>query len=231
MIISTFNIQNDFKKYKKDKSKIIYNYLKDNNIDIIGLQEVYYMLNHSLNKLLKHSYMMKGKYRFFLKLIHLTSNEKTPIISKYKIISHKTYSLPFRPSLLKRVLTHVIVEYENKQISVYNTHLESELNHVKKKQLDKILDVIQKDNLPKIIFGDFNLKDDNPIFQEFIGNLEKLDITRLPINEATYKFAKSNKAIDHVFYSNDFVVNSYEVIKNINTSDHYPIIVDLDLKK
>ena len=231
MIVSTFNIQNDFKKYKKDKSKLIFNYLKDNNIDILGLQEVFYMCNHDLKKLLKNTYQMKGRYRFFLKLIHLTSNEKTPIISKYKILSHKTYSLPFHPSPLRRVLTHIIVEYENKKISIYNTHLESKNDQVKQKQLDKIIDVIQNDDLPKIIFGDFNLKEDNLIFQKFIENLAKLNIIRIPINEATYKFAKSNKAIDHIFYSNDFSINSYEVIKNINTSDHYPILVDLKLKK
>ena len=38
--ISTFNIQNDFDNYNKKKTLEIINYLKNNNIYILGLQEV-----------------------------------------------------------------------------------------------------------------------------------------------------------------------------------------------
>ena len=41
LTISSFNIQNDFKNYNEEKTKGIYNYLKQNKIDILGLQEVY----------------------------------------------------------------------------------------------------------------------------------------------------------------------------------------------
>ena len=41
MKVSTFNIQNNYKCYDKDKTKAIYQYLKDNDIDVLGLQEVF----------------------------------------------------------------------------------------------------------------------------------------------------------------------------------------------
>ena len=227
MIISTFNIQNDYKKYKKEKTQIIYNYLKDNNIDVLGLQELFYKCNHDLKKLLKNNYSIKGKYRFLLKLIHLTSNEKTPIITKYKIISHKTYNLPHFPSHLKRVLTHVVIDYNGDNISIYNTHLESELDNVKQKQLTKIIDIIKNDNLPKIIMGDFNLKNNNQIFINFEKELTNLKINRIPINEKTFKDAKSDLAIDHILISDEFKVASFKVIKDIEISDHYPILVNI----
>ena len=231
MIVSTFTIQNDFKKYKKTKSYEIYQYLTKNNIDILGLQEVFYMCNYDLKKLIKHSFFMKGKYRFFLKIIHLTSNEKTPIISKHKVVSHKTYHLPYRPSPLKRVLTNMVIDYNGKLISVYNTHLESELDSVKQKQLNMILDIIYNDNLPKIIMGDFNLKNDHPLLKNFIDKLNSLNIKRVPVEENTFKMAKSNKAIDHIFIGDEFEINSFEVIKTISISDHYPILVNLKIKK
>ena len=228
MIISTFNIQNDFKKYKKEKSKIIYNYLNKYNIDILGLQEVFYMCNHDLKKEIKSLYEMKGKYRFILKLLHLTSNEKTPIITKHKIISHKSYRLPFRPSHLRRVLTNVVIDYNGNKISIYNTHLESRLDIVKQNQLNKILEIIKNDNLPKIIMGDFNLKNNNKLFIEFEKKLKDINISRIPVCENTFKESNSDKAIDHILISNEFKINSFEVIKNIDISDHYPIIADID---
>ena len=231
MIVSTFNIQNDFKKYKKTKSYEIYQYLTKNNIDILGLQEVFYMCSRDLKKLTKLSYFMKGKYRFFLKIIHLTSNEKTPIISKHKVVSHKTYHLPYRPSPLKRVLTNMVIDYNGKLISVYNTHLESELDIVKQKQLDMILNIIKNDSLPKILMGDFNLRNDHTLLKGFVDKLHSLGIKRVPVEEKTFKAAKINKSIDHIFISNDFEINNFEVIKTMNISDHYPILVDLKIKK
>ena len=50
--ISSFNIQNDFSKYNINKSKEIYNYLVQNKINILGLQEVYSKINKDLIKLL-----------------------------------------------------------------------------------------------------------------------------------------------------------------------------------
>ena len=43
--------------------------------------------------------------------------------------------------------------------------------------------------------------------------------------------AKSNKAIDHIFIGDEFEINSFEVIKTISISDHYPILVNLKIKK
>lgn len=227
MIISTFNIQNNFRKYKKTKTKKIFDYLSNNQIDVLGLQEVFYTCNHDLKKLLKNNYFIKGKYRFFLKLVHLTSNEKTPIVTKHKIISHKTYNLPFRPSHLRRVLTNIVIDYNGQNISIYNTHLESELDDVKQKQLAKIFNIIKKDNLPKIIMGDFNLKNNNPIFLSFEKELASINIKRIPVDEKTFKDAKSDMAIDHIFISNEFKFDSFKVVKDLEISDHYPILVNI----
>ena len=127
MKICTFNIRNDYFDYKKEKSNIIYNYLKDNNIDILGLQEVFSKPNRDLKKLIKNDYKMIGKYRFLLPLLHFTSNEKTPIITNHEIVESTTYRLPHKPSKLRRVMTHVVIKYNDKEISIYNTHLEARI--------------------------------------------------------------------------------------------------------
>ena len=229
MKISTFNVQNNYRSYKEDKSKDICDYLMNNEIDILGLQEVFSKCDKDLSNYLSKLYDMVGKYRFLSKILLRRINEKTPIITKYKIISHKTYRLPHFPSLLNRVLTHIIIEYNGREISVYNTHLEYKLLYVKKRQLKRILDIISDDHRPLILMGDFNLKDNNQVFNDFVDDLNNMNIKRINLGEKTLKLSKYSREIDHIFVSDSFHVNSKEVIKDLDISDHYPVLVDIDL--
>ena len=230
--ISTFNIQNDIKNYKKEKQDIIINYLKKNKIDILSLQEVYSKLDKDLTKTISTiNYSIKGDYRFFLKRILNRINEKTPIITNKKILSSKTYHLPYLPSLLKRVITKIEIEDNNKIISIYNTHLDYKYDVAKKRQLKRILKIISKDKNLIILTGDFNLKNNNPIFIDFVKELKKLGINHIDMKNKTLKCSKYKRAIDHIFLSKEFSVISKEIIKDIPTSDHYPIIMKIKLDK
>lgn len=173
---------------------------------------------------------MVGEYRYLLKLIFIMINEKNSIITNHNIIEYKTYYLPFLPSYFKRIVTHAVIEYEGKEISIYNTHLEVKNKKVKEKQLNKIYSIIKEDNRPKILMGDFNLKSNNPLFINFINSLEKLEIKRINFNEKTYKNSKDNKEIGHIFISNDFKLINKKVIKNLQVSDHYPLLAEIKLK-
>ena len=226
MRLSTFNIKNDFNYYNKNKALEISKYLKDNNIDVLGLQEVFYKCDRDLKKLLD-GYNMVGKYRFLFKLFHPTDNEKTPIITNRNIIESTTYRLPYYPSNLKRVMSHIVVLEGDKEISIYNTHIESRIPKVKEKQLDKIFEIISKDNRPKILMGDFNLKDSDIIFKNFINKLKELGLIEVEINERTFKTEKDNMAIDHVFIDSSFKIKTCEVVKTLAISDHYPVMIEV----
>lgn len=227
MIISTFNIKNDFNYYNKNKSLEIFKYLRDNKIDVLGLQEVFYKCDKDLCKLIKNSYNMVGKYRFLFKLMHPTDNEKTPIITNKNIIESNTYRLPYYPSNLKRVMSHIVIQDGEREYSIYNTHIESKILKVKEKQLDKIYEIISKDLRPKILMGDFNLKDTDMLFEGFMNRLKMLDLSRVEINERTFKSEHDDKAIDHIFISKEFKVVNTFVIKDLLISDHYPVIVEI----
>ena len=229
--ISTFNIQNDIKNYSKEKCNEIIKYLNNNKIDILNLQEVYSFLDRDLSDSIESlNYKMFGKYRFYLKRIFNRINEKTPIITKYNVISNKTYNLPFLPSTLKRVMTKVEVEIDGKIVSIYNTHLDYMLNITKKRQLKRILKIISKDNNPIILTGDFNLKNNNNVFNNFVDEMKKINISHIDVLDNTWKPSKYHRAIDHIFISNDFVLKSKKIVKNIDISDHYPILINIDFK-
>lgn len=218
LTISTFNIQN---KEDKNKIKLIKNYLIDNNIDILNLQEAYPKFMRKFQSDLK-DYKVTGNYRY---LYFPKINESNPIITNKKVLYSKTYNLPHLPSLLNRIITKTVVVIDNKEISIYNTHLDYQYLSVKKRQLNKILKLIKKDKNPIILTGDFNLKNNKEIFNDFTEKLEKLNIYRVRIDEKTFKPSKFKRAIDHIFISKDFKLVDKNVVKDIETSDHYPVLI------
>lgn len=230
LTISTFNVQNDIKKYSKTKTELIIEYLKMRKIDILSLQEVYSKLDRDLKKKLYPSFSLSGKYRFFFKRLLVSINEKTPIITNHKVIYSKTYHLPFLPSLLKRVMTKIVIEKNGQLISIYNTHLDVKYESVKEKQLKKILSILKKDQNPMILMGDFNLKTNKKIFLDFIEELKKIEMKHVDIHEKTFKASQYHRAIDHIFVSKKFKVIHKELITNIPISDHYPVLVQLEYK-
>lgn len=218
LTISTFNIQN---KEDKNKLKFIKNYLIDNNIDILNLQEAYPKFMREFQNDLK-DYKVTGNYRY---LYFPKINESNPIITNKKVLYSKTYRLPHLPSLLNRIITKTVVVIDNKEISIYNTHLDYQYSSVKKRQLNKVLKLIKKDKNPIILTGDFNLKNNKEIFNNFTEELEKLNIYRVQIDEKTFKPSKYKRAIDHIFLSKDFKLVDKNVVKDIETSDHYPVLI------
>ena len=226
--ICTFNIQNNFKNYNSTKSKQIIKLLKNKNIDVYNLQEVYSKIDKDLKKTIKSlAYTINGTYRF---LIPTRYNEKNPIITNKKVISNKTYHLPFLPSITKRIMTKVVIEDNGKLVSIYNTHLEVRKEKVKERQLKRILKILKKDNNPIILTGDFNLKTNNEMFNKFIKELESIGIKHIDIADKTLKISKYHRAIDHIFISEEFKLISKDRITDLEISDHYPVLIQIDYK-
>ena len=229
--ISSFNIQNNYTKYNVEKAEAITNYLKSNNIDILGLQEVFNLCDKDICKKIDCGFSCYGKYRFYLKSLLRLINEKNPIITNKKVVEKNTFHLPFFPSVLKRIITKVVIEYEGKQISIYNTHLEVMFQFVQKRQLNKIYNLISNDNNLIILMGDFNLKNNKKIFNDFEMLLKEKGMYRIEFNHKTLKSSKYNREIDHIFLSNEFELLDKKVIEDLEVSDHYPIMIDVNLKK
>ena len=226
--ICTFNIQNNFKNYNSTKSKQIVKLLKNKNIDVYNLQEVYSKIDKDLKKTIKSlAYTINGTYRF---LIPTRYNEKNPIITNKKVISNKTYHLPFLPSITKRIMTKVVIEDNGKLVSIYNTHLEVRKEKVKERQLKRILKILKKDNNPIILTGDVNLKTKNEMFNKFIEELESIGIKHIDIADRTLKISKYHRAIDHIFISEEFKLISKDRITDLEISDHYPVLIQIDYK-
>ena len=228
LTISTFNIQNDINNFSHDKTEQIINYIKEYKIDVLNLQEVYSKVNDDLIKELKKmNYISTGNYRFLLRKTLNKINEKNSSITNHKVLYTRTYRLPFMPSLLKRIITKTVIDYEGEKVSIYNTHLDFMYTLSKKRQLKRILSILKKDKNKIILTGDFNLKTNKEIFKEFIKELELLGIKHININEKTFKPSRYHRAIDHIFISEEFKLVSKKLITDIETSDHYPVLIKI----
>lgn len=228
--ISTFNIQNDFGKYDSQKTEKIFDYLVKNKIDILGVQELYSKCSNDLEEKLKEiNYCVFGKYRFFLKKLLNRVNERVAIITDKEILEDKTYRLPSFPSPLKRIVTKTVILYKGRKISVYNTHLDYRSDKIKMRELRKLYNLISEDDNLIILMGDFNLKNNKKIFNDFVRKLELNNIRRVEINDKTFKNSRYKRAIDHIFLSENFKVLERKVVKDLSISDHYPILICVEI--
>lgn len=236
-----------------DYCQMLANHIIDGDYDIVGTQEMSMNFTNRIQNYLT-DYKLYGKYRSNFKILGLifpkikNYSENNKIMVKEEVLSERTIYLPFIPnkikeiykglkkgSLMRRIASGALVNSkELGKIYILNTHLDYYIGSVQKKQLNKIYKhlYIKSKSYPIILTGDFNLEIGNPIFDEFISKLEKLGIKRVPINDKTNALKYRNKtAIDHIFISDIFKINSYGVINDDNlkeVTDHHPIYVDFE---
>lgn len=230
LVISTFNWQNDFYRPKFNLLRtcnIFIDFVLDNEIDILGLQEtVRARISLCLPKLRENGYNFYGEGRFsgeVSKVLFSVSNEDDMIFTRFDIGNSETINLPsgfFLPRTINKVVCSDFV--------IFNTHL-SLFGKNKMRQLDILYHMIRYEvkNLKKVIVvGDFNMTIYNKDFSKFIAKLGELGIKRVLADELTCKGVKAGP-IDHVF-----VPSSWEVLdidyKDLPISDHRAIVVKVN---
>lgn len=236
LTIGTFNFQNNFRIIQTLKEKSdCYTFIKfimENNIDILGTQEMTFRkLNMCMSLLSDYGYQIYGHGRLGkLGLIFpfCLANETNALIFKGQIPQKgETLKLPWFGSQFPRIITKMVFD----DFVFLNTHLDYLNSKIKKKQLEYIYTLIK--NLKKqgrtiILTGDFNLTLKNKHFQKFVKNLEKLGLKRVLINENTCKSVKSGP-IDHIFIPNHCLVEK-AYLPELSISDHRPLVVKIKME-
>lgn len=212
MRVICYNIHSGKDKNKKSTLDKIIQYLKQQQSDIICLQEVLY------------SQYIKMKFKLRMNGIFA---ENVPIkqygiciFSKYKIIAQNHILLTSKKE--QRGFAHIKVKInEDEYLNIINTHLGLD-KYERVKQIDEILDFVSInlngniENLAgNIICGDFNEK--NISINNFYDVAIKLNKDNIPT------FLTSR--IDYCFEDTNLNLKSYEV-DNVYMSDHFPIVVD-----
>lgn len=249
--VCTFNIKFENPKegvhqWDNRKDQIL-NFIKIEDLDIIGMQEVV----HSQIKYLEEGleeYSRIGVARDDGK----SKGEYSPIFYKknrYSIVDSATFWLSPKPDIpakgwdaaLPRVCTWAkFADLDtNDSLLVLNTHFDHVGEKARANSVDLILSKIDELNFSGkvILMGDFNLEPETEPIQKII-NSELKDAYETGLNlgpVGTYNAFKIgenyDRRIDYVFYLG-FEVKSYKNyslrIQDTFLSDHFPVVVEFE---
>lgn len=234
LTISSFNLRNHYWQTGwdgDDYPKILANFIKINHINFLGLQELVKKYSISLQKELGEEYTINGKYRYGHIPLIGQFNESNSIVSSQPIIKTETKYLARIP-LIHTQMPRIMTSIETEEHFMVNTHIEYWNSPSQIYQLKVLYRYIlqNKDKFP-IITGDFNMDTTKEYFIEFIKELEKIGIYH--INNSTPTYKTKEQILDHIFVSEAYEIENYEIIQNqpINEiSDHRPIIAKIRKK-
>ena len=253
--IGTLNCQNNTenRQNRNDRANLLASYILEKKYDILGTQELTMRFTRKVDKYLKE-FNFYGDYQYgrgiigkYFPLIK-TFNQGNQIITHMPVESTRTRTLPWipysfkelwralkKPSLERRIVTRIEIETEKQRIYILNTHLDYYTPSVQKRQLNYLLKKIKKyrNYASVVLMGDFNLQITDSLFLNFMKELEKVDIVRVPVNEKTNASRyREEGAIDHIFIPKNFKVISCGTISMeelSNITDHKAVYVEVDI--
>lgn len=188
--LTTYNVRNLFDKYddpnksdgppKKDNQlNALAQILKQNNSDIIALQEVE---NKEILEELLNIAGLKDKYNIIVGKSDVRGIAAAFLISKRFPI--KKIEIHQNDSTFKRPPVEAIVELApGFNVKIFSVHLKSKIGASesdiqRKKEATKLIEYAKKDDLPTILMGDFNdTPDSSPI--SIIKNNKFTDVRQL----------------------------------------------------
>lgn len=174
--------------------------------------------------------------------------------SKYKVIKQSTFWLSETPEKVsfgwdaacRRVCTYGLFEstLSKQRIWIFNTHFDHVGNVARVNSAKLILQKIKelnKDNLPFVLTGDFNLEDNSESIKLISSQLNDSRLVAKAITGpvATFNGFKvdepATKRIDYIFIPKGIIVKQYKVLLEIKDnrypSDHFPVYVELVINK
>lgn len=166
-----------------------------------------------------------GHAIFVKKELNVGRVELHPILAEEEIVN--------MPDPFPRILQSL--HFKDISLSVYNFHgvpkAEKKDTPVRDLQTSRVMEIISKDNNPKIIVGDFNL---NPNTRA-IATFESIFTNQIKESAYTttrskyYEKLKDFPFADYIFTSPEISVLEFKVL-NDEVSDHLPLLLNFEVK-
>lgn len=244
--ILTLNIWRYY-DWKKRKTNLI-NFLKEQNADIILLQEAAYderLKSKYKNQIDEINKSLNYKFNKFGRLVRMTKWHKEPIngvmyfgfgiLSKHKIVSAKVIKL--KPINIDRKMGFMYITLRIKQknknatdIDILNVHFENN-NEGAKEQLRQTILWCKKKKINPIIAGDFNIK----IFDD-LKELARKDFNISYNIKKYFSFYPTEHSFDKVPITLDYILSDKKKFKmskvmcmDTKASDHKAVLAEIKL--
>lgn len=229
-------------------------FLKDEDPDIIALQEVFNSDTLSLDKRFRTVQILKAEfpeYNFsfsadqFQNIDSENVDRGNLVMSKFKIKSSKAHFYDIKYGEVNeenrvdftdipRNLQHVEIEFQNSTINLFNTHGIWGFDNADNPRRTNMANIIVNESKGKanvIVCGDFNVDQNSntiAIIEEQLKNIFK--------NEYKTSFNLKHKEdggfavamVDMIFISGDLNVLKH-ARPEVNISDHLPVVAELEL--
>lgn len=152
----------------------------------------------------------------------------------------------------KKCIVNVVIEYHNTIISIYNIHLDvwDRTGKCRLEQINKLLEKVKMDKSPNILIGgDFNAIKESDYSEDERAALKKFysTYTKDPFKEIEFLMGKgfrdcanrhitptvwTKQRVDFFFVNRGFTlgISNYST-HTISGSDHFPISIELGIKK
>lgn len=254
--VMTYNIKYDNVKDTinnwNDRKAAMIELLKKHKPEFIGMQEVLLrQLNYLSESLENYDYIGVGRDDGKEK------GEFSPILydaTRFKTLSSNTFWLSKTPdkisvgwdAAMERICTYGLFENKNskEKVWVFNTHFDHIGTKARKKSAKLILkkiNQINKEKLPVILMGDFNLTpEEKPIqlFQKKMDGAQHVSKTAIKGPSGTFNGFDTEdpmeRRIDYIF-TRGFKIQSYlHIDERLNSgkhiSDHLPVLTTVSKK-
>lgn len=217
--------------------------IRENNIDIIGIQEaaIYHDKDIPVNSAEEIAKELNYNFVFFPSV---DARPRKPwilcnaILSRFPIVESSSYPLNLgnttydgNPHKEQRTVIYAKIQIDSKVLSFFTTHLQFsvEINttEVRLKQVQNLLSILDKYQTPIILTGDFNSTPDKEEIKIIENKLKRLGNseptwTVKPGDFHGWKVDKLDYRIDNIFVSKDVKTSKFQVFKSY-LSDHLPI--------
>ena len=257
--LMTYNIRYDNPKdaenaWPKRKETLV-NQIRFYEPDVFGTQEgLEHQVKYMDEKLTTYGYVGVGRADVKEK----SAGEFSAIFynrQKFKKLDSGTFWLsetPDKPSRgwdasLNRICTYVLLQDKvaGEKFFVFNTHFDHRGKEARKNSAELIIKkikMINKDNLPIFLMGDFNLSPDEAPIKHIVKELnDSQKISQQPSfgPDGTYNSfdvcKASSRRIDYIFTSkSNITVKKYAVLANVKDlkfpSDHFPVFIVAEIK-
>jgi len=209
--------------------------IKSQNADIVAVQEVDVNTGRSGKINQAEQLALKAGYKsfYFAKAMDYDGGQYgVLILSKYPLADTKTHMLPKtegNKSGEPRVLATATVALPGgKTIQFGCTHLEAYNNASRLLQIKEINRIAGETSLPFMVAGDFNAHEGS----EVINTLDQHFARTCNNCPATFSEEEETGTIDFIAFSpkNTFGVVSHKVVPDHKTSDHMPVVAELQFK-
>lgn len=229
-------------------------FIREQNPDIITMQEVYDGKNASFDRNLRILDELKkilnfDHVAFAPSLIDKRPSGKVPwgnaVFSKHPIIDRKTtfYHIPYgeydmenstRFELAPRNLQQVTLSVNSKKLYVFNTHGiwgEDGEDSTERLAMSRTIIKAIKGKSPLILAGDFNLRLHTQTIkniEEYLKNVFKNELTTTFNMKRKNNLGYGTSVVDMVFVTKDIKVVEH-FCPNVDVSDHLPLVCTFEI--